>query len=603
MERKKVTFDTFVKKLGCISKYKKKYLFVILILNMIFACIIPFISALLPKVAIGLIEGRASDKDVIIQMCLLGGLTLVCLLISTICSMFQQTRFLEIRIKEFSQVARRLQKTEYSNLEDAKQIDRFNESLEALGGDYQGFEGAYHNLFDFLPFAFATILYSVVLFVFNYWIALCALVSGCVTVLINSLSAKYAASLKDEEAKAYKQVQYFRNISFDFSYGKDIRVYSLQDKLKKDFRNKSINLVSVFKKMINHQFKLGLIELIFLLLQDGISYFFIIKAYYDGYLTLGEVSFYVGLIIALSTALRKASENFTSMIQNMRLSESYFEYMDDRSLLESFEGRDAIDKNETLEIEFKNVSFKYPSTSTWIFKNLNLTIHKGEKIAIVGTNGAGKTTICKLLIGLFEPTEGEILINDINIKDFSKRALYDMFSIVFQDVNIFACSIIENVVGEDNSPSARAKAIDCLKRVGLKEKIESLPNKYDTQMLKILDDEGVELSGGQNQKIAIARALYKDANMVILDEPTAALDALAEASIYQSFDDLVQSKTAIYISHRLSSTKFCDKIALFTKNGLEEYGNHEELMAKKGIYYSMFMTQGKYYKEGGEDNE
>ena len=139
--------------------------------------------------------------------------------------------------------------------------------------------------------------------------------------------------------------------------------------------------------------------------------------------------------------------------------------------------------------------------------------------------------------------------------------------------------------------------------MGLKEKIESLPNKYDTQMLKILDDEGVELSGGQNQKIAIARALYKDANMVILDEPTAALDALAEASIYKSFDDLVQSKTAIYISHRLSSTKFCDKIALFTKNGLEEYGNHEELMAKKGIYYSMFMTQGKYYKEGGEDNE
>ena len=198
----------------------------------------------------------------------------------------------------------------------------------------------------------------------------------------------------------------------------------MQDKLKKDFRNKSINLVSVFKKMINHQFKLGLIELIFLLLQDGISYFFIIKAYYDGYLTLGEVSFYVGLIIALSTALRKASENFTAMIQNMRLSESYFEYMEDKSLLESFEGRDAIDKKETLQIEFKNVSFKYPSTSTWIFKNLNLTIHKGEKIAIVGTNGAGKTTICKLLIGLFEPTEGEILINDINIKDFSYPTIH-----------------------------------------------------------------------------------------------------------------------------------------------------------------------------------
>ncbi|MGN1295866.1 MAG: ABC transporter ATP-binding protein [Bacilli bacterium] len=603
MERKKVTFDTFAKQLGCISKYKKKYLFIILILNMIFTCLIPFISALLPKVAIGLIEGRASDKEVIMEMCLLGAISFVCLLISTICSMFQQTRFLEIRVKEFSNVTRRLQKMEYSNLEDAKKIDRFNESIEALGGDYYGFEGAYHNLFEFLPFAFATVLYSVVLFIFNYWIAICALVGGVVTIIINSVCAKYAASLKDEEAKAYKQAQYFQNISFDFSYGKDIRVYSLQDKLKRDFRNKSINLVNVFKKMINHQFTLGLIELIFLLLQDAVSYFFIIKAYYDGYLSLGEVSFYVGLIIALSTAIRSASEKFTSMIQNMRLSVSYFEFMEDRSLLESSEGREALDKNETLEIEFRNVSFKYPSTSTWIFKNLNLTIHKGEKLAIVGTNGAGKTTICKLMIGLFEPTEGQILINGIDIKDFSKRALYDMYSIVFQDVNIFACSIIENVTGEDNSSSAREKAIECLNRVGLKEKIESLPNKYDTQMLKILDDEGVELSGGQNQKIAIARALYKDANMVILDEPTASLDALAEASIYQSFDDLVKNKTAIYISHRLSSTKFCDKIALFTQNGLEEYGNHEELMAKKGIYYSMFMTQGKYYKEGGEENE
>ena len=570
---------------------------------MIFACLIPFISALLPKVAIGLIEERASEKEVIVQICVIGAISLVCLAITSTCQIIENTRFLEIRVREFSNVTRLLQKVEYSNLEDSKKIDRFNESMEALSGDNYGFEGVYHDLFAFLPFAFATILYSVILFVFNYWIAICALLCGSVTIIINYFCAKYAASLKDEEAKAYKQSQYFQNISFDFSYGKDIRVYSLQDKLKKDFRNKSINLINVFRKMINHQFLLGLIELVFLLLQDGVSYFFIIKAYYDGYLSLGDVSFYIGLIIALSTALRSASEKFTSMIQNMRLSVSYFEYMEDKSILESCEGRESLDKKETLQIEFRNVSFKYPNTSNWIFKNLNLTINKGEKLAIVGTNGAGKTTICKLMIGLFEPTEGQILINGINIKEFSKRALYDMYSIVFQDVNIYACSIIENIVGEDTSLEAREFAIDCLKRVGLKDKIEALPNKYDTQMLKILDEEGVELSGGQNQKIAIARALYKDANMVILDEPTASLDALAEASIYQSFDDLVQNKTAIYISHRLSSTKFCDKIALFSNKGLEEYGNHDELMAKKGMYYSMFMTQGKYYKEGGEENE
>jgi ABC-type multidrug transport system fused ATPase/permease subunit len=203
---------------------------------------------------------------------------------------------------------------------------------------------------------------------------------------------------------------------------------------------------------------------------------------------------------------------------------------------------------------------------------------------------------------MFTVTEGAILVNGINIDQFDAGELQKMFSVVFQDVNIFALTVLENVIGDDRTKEGIARGIDALDRVGLKEKIESLPQQYDTPLLKVIEDDGVELSGGQSQKLAIARALYKNANMVILDEPTASLDALAEAEIYQKFNDLVQNKTTVYISHRLSSTKFCDKIALFSTEGLIEYGTHDELMEKQGAYYHMFTTQGKYYQSGVEEN-
>lgn len=254
--------------------------------------------------------------------------------------------------------------------------------------------------------------------------------------------------------------------------------------------------------------------------------------------------------------------------------------------------------NDTLEVEFKNVSFKYPNTEKYIFKNLNLKINKGEKLAIVGINGAGKSTLIKLMTGLFDVTEGEILINEIPIKEFNKKELFSMFSVVFQDINILAYTIGENVAcNSDNIDENRV--FTALDKVGLGEKVRGFSKGLNQMMLKIIDENGTEFSGGENQKLAIARALYEDANMVIMDEPTAALDALAEAEIYENFSELVKGKTAVYVSHRLASTKFCDNIALFDNDGLKEYGSHEELMEKRGSYYEMFTIQGKYYNEGG----
>ena len=252
-------------------------------------------------------------------------------------------------------------------------------------------------------------------------------------------------------------------------------------------------------------------------------------------------------------------------------------------------------------MEFQNVSFKYPKTEKYIYKNLNLKIAKGEKLAIVGVNGAGKTTLVKLLTRLFDVEEGEILVNGVSIKQYELFGYLSMFSVVFQNINIYAFPVRQNVtMGHDRTDE---EVWDCLIKAGLEEKIASLSGGLDHMLLKVIDENGVELSGGENQKLAIARALFKQAKMIILDEPTSALDALAEADIYQRFNELVSDKTTIYVSHRLASTKFCDKIAFFNENGLVEYGTHDELMALEGQYYNMFVTQGKYYQTEENDDE
>lgn len=246
-------------------------------------------------------------------------------------------------------------------------------------------------------------------------------------------------------------------------------------------------------------------------------------------------------------------------------------------------------------IEFKNVSFRYPSMQEYVLKDINITITQGQHLSVVGLNGAGKTTFIKLLCRLYDVNEGEILLNGVNIKDYDYDAYMKELSVVFQDFKMFALSMRENIrLGDWDKENQDMEKICALS--GLSEKAASLPKGLDTQIYKYFDSEGIEPSGGEMQKLAIARALYKDAPVVILDEPTAALDPVAEYDIYRQFDKLVGGKTAIYISHRLSSCKFCDKIAVFADNTIKEYGTHDELVnLPDGIYAEMFRTQAQYY--------
>lgn len=598
-KRKYTTLQVLSRQLRLISEQKKQYLYVVYILNMLCAGILPFIAIFIPRIVIDALTKELSQEAIIKAIVLVLSISLVLSITTTFFVNLRRAKFIELRTSEFFKINERYLSIDYAHLEDPTFRDRIETAENALSNNVEGFEGAYHNLFEILPLIFSVILYSVLIGIFQPLIFIACIIGALVSILVNRTITKYVVKRKDDIARTRRRKNYFYNTCYDFSYGKDIRLYQLQDKLTSDYKKRSYSYITVMKDIANKRFGVGLLELIMLLLQDGLAYFFVIKGFYDEAITLGEVSLYIGAIIALSTALRSISSLITQLNTNTQLTSDYYEIMDDESYFSLKGSRTALPKEETLEIEFRNVSFKYPNTERLILKDFNFKIHKGEKLAIVGANGAGKSTIVKLICGLFMPTEGDIFVNGINIKEFKEEEYYRMFSVVFQEVYIYASSIMRNVIGTDEGEACLARGKLCLERVGLKEKIESLPHGYDAQMLKVIDDEGVEFSGGQNQKIAIARALYKDANMVILDEPTAALDALAEAEIYQNFDDLVKEKTAIYISHRLSSTKFCDKIALFSYDGLVEYGTHEELMEKEGLYYKMFITQGKYYQNGG----
>jgi ATP-binding cassette subfamily C protein len=244
-------------------------------------------------------------------------------------------------------------------------------------------------------------------------------------------------------------------------------------------------------------------------------------------------------------------------------------------------------------IEFKNVSFHYPGSEKYIYKHLNFTIQKGKKIAVIGLNGVGKTTMMKLLMRLYEPTNGEILLNGVNIKEYALNEYYDLFAPVFQEINLFPYSMKDNLVFGDEIEEKVAR--DIFKQVGLDKKLSDY--SMDQMMTKYLDEDGLLLSGGESQKFVMARAVCSKHPILILDEPTSALDAIAEYEFYDKINHEYKDKTILFISHRLASTSFCDEIILVDDQNISEYGTHEELMKRKGKYYDLYQIQSKYYRE------
>ena len=402
-----------------------------------------------------------------------------------------------------------------------------------------------------------------------------------------------------------KQVELNReNESINFLYGylfriftsetvaKDIRLYGIQDYLYSKYQA-CIDATACFpeegifegKNQAKFSFVVQLLA--------GYIYVYVAVMAMSGAVTTGDVLMYSGAIITMMTGVQNVLMQYNQIHYRNEYLKLYEEFINRPNM--HYDGTLPIEKRDDNEyqLSFRNVSFCYPGTKAYILKNVSLDFKIGEKLALVGRNGAGKTTLIRLLLRLYEPTEGEICLNGINIEKYDYEEYMQIFSVVFQDFKLFDFPLDENIAAGEQIDRIRLKQV--LDKLGMTEFVEQLPQKEHT-LLYQENGKGVTLSGGEAQKAAIARALYKDAPFVILDEPTAALDPVAEAGIYENFDSLVGGKTAVYISHRMSSCKFCDRIVVLDHGEIAEEGTHDTLLEKNGIYAKLYQAQAKYYR-------
>lgn len=396
-------------------------------------------------------------------------------------------------------------------------------------------------------------------------------------------------------SKVNRLFGYFGWEIVDVRFGKDIRLYGADNMMINAWQKNTDASNKTWKWQGDTQLRYGMIERILSVIKGVAAYFYVAFLAITGHFGVATFTQLITAEAGLDSTLNGIVYNVIDLAQKCNYAYEYVLFMNYPAALEK--GDRPIEKKDH-EIEFRHVTFAYPGTERKILDDISIKIAPGEHLSIVGLNGAGKTTFIKLLCRLYDPTEGEILVDGVNIKEYDYKQYMEQFAPVFQDFKLFALTLTDNISFDKAVTEEEQKRIDeLIKLVGLETLMERLDKGKETNLFKYFDEEGIEPSGGEQQKIAIARALYKNSPVVILDEPTAALDPIAEYEIYRQFNTLVGGKSAFYISHRLSSCKFCDKIAVFSDGKIAEYGTHEELeKIAGGIYAAMFEAQAKYYR-------
>ncbi|MCI9337557.1 MAG: ABC transporter ATP-binding protein [Lachnospiraceae bacterium] len=418
------------------------------------------------------------------------------------------------------------------------------------------------------------------------------------TILCGAFASRKSEAIFSRFLDTAVHLNVFQGKYYDYighySSGKDIRLYDMAKGLL-DF---NVGTMTEFNRhalaMCQKQAALKAADIALSHVLRFCVYLILLYAALSGRITLGSIARYVSCVMLLLTAASEAVANFQRALVNHTYLKRYFSYLDIQNPM--YQGSLTVEKRDDNEyfVEFCDVSFRYPNTETYALRHVNLKFKIGEKLAIVGKNGSGKTTFIKLMCRLYDPTEGKILLNGVDIRKYDYDEYMSIFSIVFQDFRLFGFRLGENVAASPSYDPGRAA--HCLEQAGFGKRLAAMPEGADSFLFKEFDDSGIEISGGEAQKIALARALYKDAPFLILDEPTSALDPVSEYEVYSSFNEIAGDKTAIYISHRLASCRFCDKIAVFDAGSIVQTGSHEALIRQnQGLYHRLWHAQAQYY--------
>ncbi len=467
-------------------------------------------------------------------------------------------------------------------------IQQFRQGRMTQGG----FSGAFGwALRDGLP-AFLTMVGMLwVVLRMEIWVLGSIVVTVGLTLLIlrRQMDAQNRATLRMGDTN--RVYNYLVGLTIDFSYAKDVRLYDAQSMLTGKITNTLGGMWESVQVEYRTQAHCRVVQAMLSQAQMALIYAALVAQAVLHGLSIGDFVLYSGAAVSFTGALLTTAISLMNVYSALRLIAPYTAYMHLPDLLRR--GREPVPTaTEEAAVVFENVCFTYPHAAHPTLQNLHLTLRRGEKLAIVGENGAGKTTLIKLLLRLYDPDSGRITLNGRDISALDRDAYLDELAVVFQDFKLLAFSVRENLcIGEGEEERMR----DALAKAGMKEAVDACPRGAETSIYRLFDEEGVEFSGGERQKLAIARALYKDSPIVVMDEPTAALDPIAEAEVYGRLNDLIQDKTAIFISHRLSSCKFCDRVAVMENGAVTQLGSHEELLATDGLYRRMFDAQAQYY--------
>ena len=562
-------------------------------------CLVPVITTFLPKVVLEQITGGKPLRQLLLVTGLMtGALALLSGLKVFLEKLIYWNQF-SMNAVFLRMVTRKGLTTDYRNQENEHFRTLQRESYASCNGNFSSYVQTYDAFVRFFSNLLGFLAFTGILFSLNPLLIFFLCLPTVVSFLLNRIS-KWLEGSREEKSVYEKRMQYVAGAADDIRAAKDIRLYKMAAWLNGIYDKNLKGLLGWYRRYTEKLFGASAADSGLSLLRDAVTYAFLLYLALNDRITAAEFVLYFGVTAGFSSWLGSLLGQVTDLQrlnQSMNRFRSFLEYPD--SYLREG-GKPVGDMTKPKKIELEHIRFRYGGDGEDVIRDISLTLEPGEHLAVVGLNGAGKTTLVKLLCGLTDPTEGRVLYDGTDIREYNREEYYRLFGAVFQDHSILPVTIEEIVAEQESETIDHALAETCLKQAGLWEKICSLPQGVQSKFNKAFWDDGVNLSGGETQKLLLARALYRQAPVIVLDEPTAALDPVSENRLYETYDDVMRGKTTVFISHRLASTRFCHRIVLIDRGQIIEEGTHEELLARQGKYYELFETQAKYYRENPE---
>ncbi|MCI8633780.1 MAG: ABC transporter ATP-binding protein [Lachnospiraceae bacterium] len=563
--------------------------------------IVPLLIALIPKIIIDVIEKGGGVNQLLLTVPLLVAGMILLYIAERVTQLYIDDSGMRSKFRYQVTMDVKTMELDYEFISENKGKNLREKAVKMLQDTAAPF--FYSDLLMLITSVLGLVSYGSILAMLHPLILVILALSYAITWWINRYVNRYIQSRRDEEAKVFGGMRYMIKKALDLAGAKDIRLYGMQgwfQEISDQLQKKQSGIqADVAKRHIAS----AAISALLIFVRDGVAYALLIYKVIQGDISVSDFLVYFTMIATFADWISGILTSYNYLELESHGFCSYREYMEIEEQRE--EASAAIPGKEEwpCELELRGVSYTYPESEKPTISNVNLKIKAGERIALVGLNGAGKTTLVKLMCGLFRPTEGQVLINGRSASEFNKDEYFKLFSIIFQDVHLLPVSIATNITLQREEEQDQARLETCLQQSGFADKVSRLPNGKETLLVKNVNEDAYELSGGEMQKLLLARALYKEAPILILDEPTAALDPIAENELYLQYKDMTQDRTSVFISHRFASTRFCDRIILLEQGQIVEEGSHEELMQKNGRYAELFQVQSQYYQEGDEKNE